>query len=391
MRSAWLDCYSGVSGNMALAAVIDAGAGPGRIRAAVKKVVPDFRLSVRQETRGHLGGVHVKVLFRKKGQPHRKLPHIVKMIQRSGLPKAVRDTSIQVFKNLADAEANVHRIKAENVRFHEVGAVDAIVDVVGCAVGMHELGIAEVVCSPLPMSMGEVECAHGKLPLPAPAVMELVKGAPVRGVPGDSELVTPTGAALAVTLASSFGPMPAMVVEAVGVGLGDRETPERPNILRLIVGRVLSSGDTVVQLETAIDDMSPERFDFLIDRLYQAGALEVMLAPVQMKKNRPGTLVRVLAAPDTRDGVVAELFNHSTTLGVRQYEVSRTVLPRESTVVNTPLGAVRVKLAKRPDGSRRVHVEYDDLKKVAEKSGESLSNMEESVMKTLSRPRARKR
>jgi uncharacterized protein (TIGR00299 family) protein len=257
--------------------------------------------------------------------------------------------------------------------------------------GLNHLGVGEVVCSPLPMSYGEVECAHGKLPLPAPAVMELVKGVPVRGVPGDTELVTPTGAALAVTLASSFGPMPGMVVEAVGVGLGDREIPERPNILRLIVGRVLGGGDTVVQLETAIDDVQPEHFDFLIDRLYQAGALEVMLAPVQMKKNRPATLLRVLAAPETRDGLLAELFNHSTTLGVRQYEVSRTVLPRESRMVRTPFGAVRVKLAKRPDGSLRAHVEYDDLKKAAEKSGESLSNVEESVMKALSRPRPRKK
>jgi uncharacterized protein (TIGR00299 family) protein len=391
MRAAWLDCFSGISGNMLLAAVLDAGADPRRLRAEVKSVVPDFRLVVKDQARGHLGGKHVRVLYQKRGQPARRLGHIVKMIRSSGLPARVRENSVKVFTALANAEARVHRIAPQEVHFHEVGAVDAIVDVVGSVAGLELLGVRAVACSPLPVNYGEVQCAHGTLPLPAPAVMELLKGVPVRPLALDTELVTPTGAALAVTLSSSFGPMPAMKVEAIGSGLGDREIPGRPNLMRLVIGETMAPAAAVLQIEAAIDDMSPEHYDFLMDRLLEAGALEVLFIPAQMKKNRPGTMVRALAEAEAADRVEAALFNHSTTLGVRRCEVARAVLPRHSVTVPTPFGNLAAKIAERPDGTARVHPEYDQVKRAAEKAGVSLQTVENAVRDALKQRRTGKR
>ncbi len=360
-RAAYLDCFSGVSGNMFLGALIHAGVKPASIRKAVKRVVGDFTLAAKNEERAHMAGVHVKVGYRKKDQRHRGLPRIEEMIRKSGLPGPVISDSLRVFRALAEAEAKVHGVPVEKIHFHEVGAVDAIVDVVGTVFGLFELGVGEVHCSPLPLCGGEVQCAHGTLPLPAPAVMELVKGLPVRGMEGDLELVTPTGASLVSTLAKRFGPMPAMTVSAVGVGLGDRDIPHRPNVTRLILGEKKGEGDSVVQIEASIDDMTPESFGFLMDRLLEAGALDVSFLPCQMKKNRPATLVRALAGHGNREAVTRTLLRHSATLGVREYEVSRTVLPRSTFKVETRFGTIRVKKAEGPDGSVRLHPEYDDV------------------------------
>jgi len=390
MRAAYFDCFSGISGNMALAAVIDAGVSPALIRADVRKVIPDFRLAVKKDERGHLAGTHVRVQFNPQGQPERRLAQIQKMIVQSRLAEPVRRQSLLVFQRLAAAEAKVHHSTPEKIHFHEVGAVDAIVDVVGTVAGLHRLGINRVVCSPLPLSGGEVECAHGILPLPAPAVMELVRGVPIKGMPGDTELVTPTGAALATTLADSFGPMPSMMVEKIGTGLGDRDLHGRPNIMRLMVGELATEGETVFQIEAAIDDMSAEHFDFLMEKLHAAGALEVLFLPAQMKKNRPGTMVRALVGAEAREKAIAVFFNHSTTLGVRYYEVLRSALPRQSLTVSTPFGQVKVKLAKRPDGGLRSHLEYDDLKRAALRSGVSLERVEKAAREALRRRRAGK-
>ncbi len=372
MKAAYLDCFSGVAGNMALAAAIHAGASPRWIRQAMKGLGLDFRLVIKDRTSAHMSGCHVRVQYKKKGQPRRGLPQIEKIINKSGLPKPVREKSKAVFEGLARAEARVHGIEPEQVHFHEVGAVDAIVDVVGFVAGLYRLGVEELTCSPLPLGGGEVECAHGTLPLPAPATLELLKGVPVRGAPGQDETVTPTGAALVKTLASSFGPMPAMKVESVGIGLGDRETEGRPNLLRLITGEKLASGDQVMQMEAAIDDMPGEHFELLMEELHRAGALEVLFIPAQMKKNRPGTLVRVLAGVEQKDLVRDALLSHSTTLGVREYPVYRTVLPRESVKVRTDYGPVRIKKATRPQGTTIWHPEYEDLKRAAAKSGVDL-------------------
>jgi len=382
MRLAYWDCFSGIAGNMALAAVIDAGAGPQKIRQGLKTVVPDFTLSVTRSESRHLAGTYVRVGYKKK-QPERRLSHIEEMIGASGLPDVVKERSVRVFRNLAAAEAKVHGTDVSHVHFHEVGAVDAIVDVVGTVFGLHLLGLEEITCSPLPLAGGEVKCAHGTLPLPAPAVVELVKGVPVKGAAGDSELVTPTGAALAVTLSSSFGPLPPMTVRQTGIGLGDHRLPDRPDLLRLIIGEDAGAGERLLQMEAAIDDMNPERFDWLLDRLQKAGALEVLYIPAQMKKNRPGVLVRALARLEHADRVRETLFNESTTLGIREHEVSRSALWRESVTVKTDYGTVRVKKARRPDGTVRVHPEYDDLKKAADKSGVGLDEVERAVRRSF--------
>jgi pyridinium-3,5-bisthiocarboxylic acid mononucleotide nickel chelatase len=392
MRIAYFDCFSGVSGNMLLAAVLDAGVSTAWLRSVVKKVAPSARLVVKEDRRHGMRGVHVRVDYPHQGQPHRHLGDIKKIIAHSGLPESVRERSIAVFGRLAEAEAAVHGAPLEHVHFHEVGAVDAIVDVVGTVAGLDRLGVGAAVCSVLPMSGGEVECAHGTLPVPAPATLELLlrRGAPVRGTPIAAELVTPTGAALVTTLAGDFGPMPAMTVTGVGVGLGDRELPERPNLMRLILGERFAGDDTVIQLEAAIDDMPAEHFDFLLDRLHAAGALEVLLVPAQMKKNRPGTLVRVLVASCSQNRVQTELFNHSTTLGVRSFEVSRAVLPRKIETVDTAHGKVRVKVADRPDGSERVHVEYDDLQQAALVSGKGMERIEAEVLAAWRKKRGKR-
>ena len=267
-----------------------------------------------------------------------------------------------------------------HVDFHEVGAVDAIVDVVGTVFGLHELGVGRLSCSELPLMSGQVECAHGTLPLPAPATAELLRGAPVRGLPGDAELVTPTGAALVVTLAESFGPPPPMTVATVGVGLGHRDLGRRPNLLRLLVGAAVGAAETATQLEAAVDDMPAEHFDFLLDRLHAAGAVEVLFVPAQMKKNRPGVLVRALCAPEVRAEVRRALLDHSTTLGVREWLVERATLRRGSFSVRTTYGELRVKRALKPGGSERLHVEYDDLKRAAGKAGATLAEVEAAAL-----------
>lgn len=377
--AAYFDCVGGIAGNMALAAVVDAGVSPRWIRQTVARVTPDFRLKIREDTRSGLRGTSLKVVRTRKDQPRRRLPQIVKMIRKSGIPEPVQEKTIAVFTRLATAESRVHRIKPEDVHFHEVGAIDAIVDITGTVAGLHRLGVTQLSCSPLPLAGGTVQCAHGTIPLPAPAVLELVKGVPVIGVEGEEETVTPTGAAIVTALAQRFGPLPAMTVEKTGAGLGDREFGGRPNLLRLILGRVEGRAETAVQIEAAIDDMTPERYDYLMDRLHEAGALEVMFVPAQMKKNRPGVLARVLAPTGKRDGVREALFSHSTTLGTREYRVSRAVLPRRTETVETGFGRIRVKVATRPDGTEHRHPEYDDLKRAARKAGVSLETVEAAV------------
>ena len=389
MKIAYFDCFAGVSGNMALAAVADAGIGPRGIRQALLGLrLPGYRLRFSRRHEQGLAGLHLEVEITARRRRQRHLADITRLIRQSRLPAEVKEKSVAVFSALARAEAKVHRMPVEQVHFHEVGAVDAIVDVVGTVAGLFALKADRVLCSPLPLGRGEVRCEHGLLPVPAPATLALLEGVPVYGGTESAELVTPTGAALVRTLADDFGPLPFLTLGKTGVGLGDRKLPGRPNLLRLIVGEAGPGEETVVEFSANLDDFPAERFDYLMEQLFAAGALDVALVPAQMKKNRPGALLQVLGRPQDRPALIRTLLLHSTTLGVRYAEMFRTTLPRRIETLPTRFGPVRVKWAQRPRGLETAHPEADDLYRLARISGRPLAEIEAEVWRRLAARRA---
>ena len=297
---------------------------------------------------------------------HRSLPEIFALIDRSALSAAGRDRAKALFQRLAEAEAEIHRMPIERVHLHEVGALDSIIDIVGAVFGLEWIGADRVVCSPLNVGGGMVESAHGHFPVPAPATVKLLGDAPVYGGRVQQELVTPTGALIASSYAEAFGPLPAMSIENVGYGAGDRDFPSTPNVLRLLIGREAdATGDRVTMIECEIDDMNPQIFGVAMDRLYAAGALEVFYVPVQMKKNRPGTLMTVVSPPALRSAMAEIVFRETTTIGLRHYDVDRECLRREVVTVETPIGAVRFKIAWRDGRVINAAPEFEDIARLA--------------------------
>ena len=310
----------------------------------------------------------------------RHYAEIVKVIEAGRLDSAVRERALAIFDAIAHAEAKVHGIDVEHVHFHEVGAVDAIVDVTGVAIGLSRLGVTRVTASPVALGTGRVQSAHGTLPLPAPATLELLRGMPVVPAHVEWETVTPTGAAILRCVVDEFRPLPAMTILAIGHGAGDDRPGPLPNVLRAVLGQQSAAGsDRVVCLETNLDDLVPEHFDHLMERLFEAGALDVSLSHVQMKKNRPGFLVRVLARPSERLPVARALFAESTAIGVRVHEVDRIVLAREERKIDTPWGRVGVKVVWDVDGRPQVSAEYDDCKRVARERGVPIREVVQAV------------
>jgi hypothetical protein len=301
------------------------------------------------------------------GHPHRHLADIGAAIERSALSAGGKARAIGMFRRLAEAEAAVHDVPLDRVHLHEVGALDSIIDIVGTVHGMEWLGAAEVVASPVNVGGGTVECAHGTFPVPAPATARLLVGAPVSSAGEPTELTTPTGALIVTEYAGRFGPLPAMRVAAIGYGAGDKDFDRHPNVLRLIVGESAAAeeDERIVALECEIDDMNPQLFGPLMDRLYAAGALDVFYAAVQMKKGRPGTLVTVIAAPERRQAIAGALFSDTTTIGVRYQEMRRERLDREVISVETPLGAIRFKVARRDGRVVNAAPEFDDCARIA--------------------------
>jgi uncharacterized protein (TIGR00299 family) protein len=366
MKIAYLDCFSGIAGDMLLGALLDAGLPEETLRRDLARLgVPGYELDISQVQRHGLRATHLQVRMTE-APTARHLPDILGLIEDSDLDAAVKERAAAVFHRLAVAEGKVHGTPPDSVHFHEVGAVDAIVDVVGAAAGLAALGIERLACSPLPLGRGWVQSAHGRLPVPAPATAELVRGIPTWAGDAEAELVTPTGAALVTTLADEFGAMPPMTVSAVGYGAGTREL-DSPNVLRLFIGEGAAQvgRDRVAVLETNIDDMNPEIFDHVMERLLSAGALDVFLTPIAMKKNRPATLLTVLAEPAGREALLEIIFRETTTLGVRCAEMERRCLARESIEVETPWGAVGVKLGRLGDEVVTVAPEYEDCRRVA--------------------------
>lgn len=370
MKVAFFDCFAGISGDMTLGAILDAGADETLFRKELSKLGGiEFDLEIKKVVRRGIQATDVQVKI-KHEHHHRHLSDITRIIEESALAESVKQKATSIFRALAEAEARVHGTTAESVHFHEVGAVDAIVDIVGACVGLHLLGVERVVVSPLPMGHGWVECQHGRIPLPAPATVEILKGAPVYSANVEGELVTPTGAAIVKTLAHSFGHMPQMRVQNTGYGAGNTEFPF-PNLLRVFVGETDSSVPfhKVSIVETNIDDMNPEFYNSAMEKLFLAGALDVFTTPICMKKNRPGALLTVIC-PEEKAGAVSEVvLRETTSFGVRVTSGERRCLDRRWVDVKTEFGTVKVKAGSLRGEDLTISPEYEDCKKAAEIAG----------------------
>jgi uncharacterized protein (TIGR00299 family) protein len=369
---AYLDCFSGISGDMLLGALIDTGVAPDALRAELAKLsLSGYQLDVAKTQRVGLAATSVTVVLEEAKQPHRRLADILALIERSALSGEDKERGAQVFRRLAQAEARVHGTEPEAVEFHEVGAVDAIVDVLGAVAGLRLLGVERLYCSPLPVGGGRVSASggHRELPVPAPATLALLAeaGAPLAAGPdAEVELVTPTGAAIVTALARFE--RPAMAVRAVGYGAGARDLEGRPNVLRLWLGEALARPATMLLIETNIDDMSAELFGYAQERLFAAGAADVWFAPIQMKKNRPGVLLSALCPVERESAVVDVLLRETSTLGVRVREISRHEAARETFEFESSLGPATVKVKRLP-GLTAVAPEYEACARLARERG----------------------
>jgi hypothetical protein len=428
----YLDCFSGASGDMVMGALLDLGLPLEALRGALGSLAVDYGgVSVDRVLRAGVSAskfrVHAEEAAQSRehshehghshdhehahahehGQPHshshphthdhahaaadrlsqggghHSLKDIDGYVRRSALSAEGKDRALHLFNRLAEAEAAIHAMPVEQVHLHEVGAIDSIIDIVGAVYGFEWLGASPVTSSPLNVGSGTVECAHGTFPVPAPATARLLKDVPIYAGAIARELVTPTGALIVTSYASDYGPLPAMRVESIGYGAGTRDFAAHPNVLRMFLGQAVAAtaAETIVRIECEIDDMNPQLFGPLMDRLAAAGALDVFYAPVQMKKNRPGTLVTAIAPPGRREAIVGVLFTDTTTIGVRYDEMRRDRLEREIRVIETPLGPIRFKVAGREGKVLNASAEFDDCARVAAERGMSIKDVQAMAIK----------
>ena len=419
-RLLYFDCFSGISGDMVLGALIDAGLPLEDLKRALGSLaVSGFDISTRRVLRAGLsatqfivhehgtpqtprtqhdhhnhGRSHSHDHDRAASQsddregvhPHRTLSEIFALIDRSGLSAAARDRAKALFRRLGEAEASIHQVPVGEVHLHEVGALDSIIDIVGAVFALEWFGLDRIVSSPLNVGGGMVESAHGLFPVPAPATVKLLGEAPIYGGTVQKELVTPTGALIVSSYASAFGAIPAMTLDAVGYGAGQRDFAATPNVLRVLIGRACGNDvrpptERVTVIECEIDDMNPQLFGVAMDRLYEAGALDVFYVPVQMKKNRPGTLLTVVTAPERRPKLADIIFKETTTIGLRHHDVDRECLQRELITVETPAGAVRVKIAWRDGRVVNAVPEFEDCARLATATNLSVKEVQALAMK----------
>jgi uncharacterized protein (TIGR00299 family) protein len=384
MTSAYFDCFSGISGDMTLGALVGLGVPVEWMQTELERLpLDEFSLDCNGVDRHGIHAHLMEIRF-EESHHHRHYQTIAEMIGESPFSSRVKETSLAMFDRVAAAEAAVHQMPKEKVHFHEVGAMDAIIDIVGTCLGLEYLDIDRVTASPLPLGSGFVQCLHGTLPVPAPATLEILKGLPVHAGNIAKEMVTPTGAAIISTIADAFETLPLMRVERVAYGAGTRELGDQPNLLRVILGQAETGtqgrhSEKQVMVECNIDDMNPEWFGYLMETLFDDGALDVFWEPIYMKKNRPGTLVRVLCGPDKRQAVVDRILTETTTIGVRFYEVQRSCLKRRAVEVETPWGRIAAKAVSGADGNERVVPEFDACKKVAQAHGVALRTVYEAV------------
>jgi uncharacterized protein (TIGR00299 family) protein len=385
MRIAYGDLIGGISGDMFVGAMLDLGLPFAKLKSELKKI-SGLRYTLTSSKKS-IHGVratrfHVVCSDEKSTRSWKQIRSLINL---SSLNPLVKETGINIFSCLAEAESKIHGIAPEKVHFHEIGATDSIVDIMAGAVGAHELGIDAFHFSPIPLGRGITRALHGPLPVPGPATMELLKGIPVHGIDLDNETVTPTGAAIVKALGEGFGAQPNMTIQEIGYGAGQKDFADRPNLFRLVIGTdaVPFGQEEMLVIETNIDDMNPELYDYVLDRLIAAGARDVFLSPIQMKKNRPGTLLRVIAEPKDRDALGRIIFKETSTIGIRYYPVGRVILKRLSERLKTPYGTIKVKIAEEPDGTRRIAPEYDDLKRIAAAKKIPLKLLYDEVVRSI--------
>lgn len=377
-KLAYFDCFSGISGDMTLGALLDAGLSLGHLRSSLQALqVPGWQLSAEKVWKNGMAATHVKVTIEDQTK-HRSLTAILDILSQSPLAPRVRERAAAIFTKLGEAEATVHDVPLEKIHFHEVGAIDAIIDIVGACIGFDALAIDKFACSPLNVGGGTAKMAHGILPVPAPATAKLLQGKPTYSSGIQKELVTPTGAAIVATLCDHFGPQPLISVSAIGYGAGTADLEGQPNVMRLMLGETIAPADRqsdphslpgfdeeISLLEANLDDMNPQIYGYFLEKALAAGALDVYTTPVQMKKNRPGTLLTVLCKPQDATALSSLIFAETTTFGVRAYRARRRILPREHVTVSTSFGDVRIKLSRLNGSILHVAPEYDDCRKLA--------------------------
>lgn len=384
MKTAYFDCFSGISGDMTLGALIGAGADPERLRAGLAALgLGGYHIEVGRRITGYIEATDVRVILDASPHAHhRYLKDILETIRGAPLSDAVKGTAEGIFRRLAEAEGRVHGCPPEKVHFHEVGAVDAIVDIVGTAICLELLGSPKVCSSPMPTFHGYVKGSHGIFPLPAPATAEILRGVPWRKLDMEGELVTPTGAAIIAEIASGFGPLPAMTIEQIGYGAGKSDFGI-PNALRVMIGEESAAAPgsrSVAVIETNIDDLNPQFYETAMERLFAAGALDVYLSPIQMKKNRPGTLLSVICEPERAEPVAAVVLAETSTLGVRMSRWERICLDRRWEEVVTEFGTIRMKIGEQQGREIQASPEYEDCKRAAIEHGVPLRRVYESAV-----------
>ncbi len=389
MKILYFDCFAGISGDMTVGALLDLGVPLAVLQEQLSGLsIPRSSYSLRMDKTDRKGIRASKfTVHLEEHQPHRHYADIAGMIEKSSLAEGVKEKAQRIFFRLAEAEAKVHGVEIGHVHFHEVGAVDSIVDIVGTAVCLDYLNIGEIHVSALPLGSGYVETAHGRLPVPAPATAELLRGIPVHGALGEGERVTPTGAAIVAVLGDSFGVAPSMTIQATGYGAGSRDFPDVPNILRVVMGEKAGiglPGDELYVVETNIDDMSPEIMGFLMERLFACGALDVGFTPLQMKKNRPGVKLTFLCPPEKLQTLARVVLAESTAIGVRYYPVARIKLERSTEERDTSLGKVLVKVIRDGNGPERVTPEFEECRRIALEKGIPLLDVYKIIEKETS-------
>jgi uncharacterized protein (TIGR00299 family) protein len=370
MKLAYFDCFSGISGDMTLGALVDAGCDLEHLRVELRGLeVPGWELTSEKVWKNGMAATYVRVKSEEQ-QKHRSLDAILEILEKSQLAPQVRERAASIFTRLGEAEARVHDVPLEKIHFHEVGAVDAIVDIVGACIGFQALGIETFACSALNVGGGTAKMAHGVLPVPAPATANLLQGKPTYSNGVQKELVTPTGAAIVATLCDSFGPQPPMSVTAIGYGAGTFDLEGQPNVVRIMIGvaaekTVAGFDEEIAVIEANLDDMNPQIYGYFQEKALTSGALDVYTTPVQMKKNRPGTLLTVLCKPQDTNALMSLIFAETTTFGARTYRAQRRTLPREFVSVATNYGDVRIKISRVNGRILHVAPEYDDCRKLA--------------------------